>query len=243
VTELRSRLLIGAIGSPCVVGTVWAGSWWLFALAALAATIAVQEFVAMAVVRPATTAAYGGTLLALVGALFFARSTSATPATSASVLCAGWIGLGLAHLLLLRNLTDEALLITLTVIATVWVADTCAYLGGRTLGRHKLAPALSPRKTWEGFAFGLACGGAAAFAILRASSQEYLTPWQSAVFGITVAVTATAGDMFESALKRDAGVKDSSRLLGAQGGMLDRLDAFLFASPAAFYLLLAFGHT
>ena len=122
----------------------------------------------------------------------------------------------------------------------VWAGDTLAYLGGRLLGRHKMAPATSPGKTWEGFFFGAAATVFVMFAALY--KAHFLTIDQSLILGGVVAIAAPLGDLFESLLKRDAGVKDSGTLLGGHGGMLDRLDAFLFAAPAAYWCILAFGH-
>ena len=107
------------------------------------------------------------------------------------------------------------------------------------LGRHKLAPRTSPGKTWEGFLFGTAASVFVAFVALY--DQGYLVIWESLVLGGIIAVAGPVGDLFESALKRDMQVKDSGRILGGHGGMLDRLDAPLFVAIASYYTLLAFG--
>jgi phosphatidate cytidylyltransferase len=101
-----------------------------------------------------------------------------------------------------------------------------------------MAPHTSPGKTWEGFVFGTAATVFVAFVALY--KQDLLTIPQSIVLGVVLAVAAPLGDLFESMLKRDAGVKDSGSLLGGHGGMLDRLDAFFFAAPAAYFVILAF---
>jgi phosphatidate cytidylyltransferase len=111
---------------------------------------------------------------------------------------------------------------------------------GRLVGRHKLAPSLSPGKTWEGFVAGTAAAVAVAFFALY--DQGFLTIPESLALGGAVALAGAAGDLFESALKRDLQVKDSGRLLGGHGGMLDRIDALLFAAVAGFYVVLAFGY-
>ena len=116
--------------------------------------------------------------------------------------------------------------------------DTFAYLGGRLLGRHKMAPATSPGKTWEGFVFGSAATIFVAFVALY--KQHFLTIGQSIVLGVVLAIAAPLGDLFESLLKRDMDVKDTGTLLGGHGGMLDRIDALLFAAPAAYFAILAF---
>jgi phosphatidate cytidylyltransferase len=119
----------------------------------------------------------------------------------------------------------------------VFAADTVAYFAGRLFGRHKLAPALSPGKTWEGFLAGSAAALFVAFISLYRTG--FVDGWRSLVLGGVVAVSSALGDLFESALKRDMRVKDSGRLLAGHGGMLDRLDSHLFTAVAAYYTIVA----
>ena len=266
MNNLASRILVVLVGLPVVLILVWLGGWWLFGLLVAAALVAVHEFVQMArPLRPLAPAVYAGVVLALVGAQTgglvwmtagfmatfaaafalngFARTRApATAALGSTVLGAAWIGLGLSHLLLLRAMHAEPRLIAFTVLLTVFVADTLAYAGGRLLGRHRLAPRISPGKTWEGLAIGSLAGIFVAFVALYDSRSHYLEIWQALVLGVVVVLAAVAGDLFESSLKRDMEVKDTGRLLGGHGGILDRADALLFAGPAAFYLVLAFGY-
>ena len=123
------------------------------------------------------------------------------------------------------------------MIIAVWVDDTAAYLIGRAVGRHKFSPAISPAKTWEGFVAGTAAGVFAVFVSLY--NQDFLSIADSIVLGVVVTVAAALGDLFESAFKRDLAVKDSGRLLAGHGGVLDRVDAFLFALPAAYFTIVA----
>jgi phosphatidate cytidylyltransferase len=261
MAPLVSRVLVALVGLPLVLLVVWAGGWWLFALAGVAAVLALHEYALMIrSLRPVILAAYAGALLSLLGAhlgglqwttagffstmvfaflLHWIASTrqSATVAIAATVLGAGWIGLGLAHLLLLRQIPSQGELATFTVLLAVWAGDIGAFFAGRLIGRHKLAPALSPGKTWEGFLFGTAATIFVAFVALY--KQHYLSIWQSIVLGAVIAIAAPLGDLFESALKRDMQVKDSGRLLAAHGGVLDRIDSLLFAVVASYYLLRA----
>ncbi|HET6945075.1 MAG TPA: CDP-archaeol synthase [Gaiellaceae bacterium] len=267
LSGLISRVLVAVIGLPVLLGAVWVGGWWLFTLVALAAVVAVHEYVTMSrPLRPLAPAAYIGTVLALVGAekggvvwmlagfltcfvvgfALNAVSTTRAPATAAvgsTVMGAAWIGLGLGHLILLREMHDQPRLIAFTVLLTVFAADTFAYFGGRLLGRHKLAPTLSPGKTWEGFVVGSIVGIFVSFVALYQDRDHYLVIWQAVVLGLVVVLSAAAGDLFESMLKRDMQVKDTGSLLGGHGGVLDRVDALLFASAAAFYLVLGFNYT
>lgn len=264
MNNLVSRLLVAAVGLPLVLGLLWLGGWWLFGLVTAAAFIAVHEFVTTArPLRPLAPAVYLGVLLALIGAetsgilwmiggfvatfvlafLLDAAAETRAPTTAAvgsTVLGAAWIGLGLGSLLLLRQMHSEPRLIAFTVVLTVFAADTVAYLTGRLAGRHKLAPRLSPKKTWEGLAGGAIAGIFVSFVALYDTRHKYLSIWQAVVLGIVVVGAAVIGDLFESALKRDLEVKDTGRLLGGHGGVLDRIDALLFAAPAAFFLVVAF---
>jgi phosphatidate cytidylyltransferase len=266
MSSFASRVAVGVVGLPVVLALVWAGGWWLFVLAALAGLIAVHEFVTIArPLRPLAPAAYAGTLLGLVGAetgglvwllggfltcfivafLLNALASTRAPATVAigsTVLCAAWVGLGLGHIILLRATHAHPRLLAFTVLLVVFGADTFAYFAGRLFGRHKLAPTLSPGKTWEGLIVGSLVGILVAFFALYSDRHTYLSVWEALVLGLVVVVAAVSGDLFESMLKRDLQVKDTGRLLGGHGGMLDRLDALLFAAPAAYYLLVAYQH-
>jgi phosphatidate cytidylyltransferase len=182
-------------------------------------------------------------VLAFVLNAFSRTRAPSTVAVGSTVLASSWIGLGLGHVLLLRRLHDEPRLVLISVLLTVFAASTFAYLGGRLLGRHKLAPALSPGKTWEGFVIGAIAGMFVAFVALYPDRDHFLAIWQSIVLGLVLVLAEVSGDLFESMLKRDMEVKDTGRLLGGHGGMLDRIDALLFAAPAAFYLILGFNYS
>jgi len=266
MSGLASRVLVALVGLPIVLGAVWAGGWWLFTLLAIAAVVAVHEFVTMArPLRPLAPAVYVGCILALLGAqkggvgwmlggflscfvVAFALNALAStraPATAAigsSVLGAAWIGIGLGELVLIRRMHDEPRLLAFTVLLTVFGADTFAYFAGRLFGRHKLSPTLSPGKTWEGFVVGSLVGIFISFVALYQDRHHYLLIWEAIVLGLVVVLAALAGDLFESMLKRDMQVKDTGRLLGGHGGILDRVDALLFASAAAYYVVRGFGY-
>jgi len=267
MSNFASRILVTIVGLPVVLGLLWVGGWWLFGLVAAAAFVGVHEFVTTArQLRPLAPAVYLGVLLALMGAesgeiewllggfaatfvlafLLNAAAETRAPTTAAvgsTVLGSAWIGLGLGSLLVLREMHTEGRLIAFAVVVTVFAADTAAYLVGRVAGRHPLAPRLSPKKTWEGLIAGAAAGIFASFVALydAARHHHYLSHLQSLVLGVAVVAAAVVGDLFESALKRDLEVKDTGRLLGGHGGVLDRVDALLFAAPAAYFIVRAFG--
>lgn len=122
----------------------------------------------------------------------------------------------------------------------LWVNDSAAYLFGRTLGRHKLAPSISPGKTWEGWAGGALSTMGLAFWALGPAAWGGLLSWQWAVLGALVSVFGPMGDLMESALKRRAGIKDSGSLLPGHGGVLDRFDSHFISAPIAAILLQLF---
>jgi phosphatidate cytidylyltransferase len=256
-----SRILVAVVGLPAVLGLVWLGGWWLWVLAAAVGLIALHEFYVMArPLRPLVLAGYTGLVLTLLGeqlggtiwmlggfltTLAFAfllkgiseTRQSLTVAVATTVVGTAWIGFGLAFVLLLREIPEHGRLAVFTVLLAVFAADTMAYFTGQLIGRHKMAPVLSPGKTWEGLVASTITAILVAFFALY--HQDFLTIGESLVLGAVIAVAAPVGDLFESAVKRDLGVKDSGRLLAGHGGMLDRLDAPLFASVAAYFTILA----
>jgi phosphatidate cytidylyltransferase len=148
-----------------------------------------------------------------------------------------WIGFGLAHAVLLRGL-PHGNGIVIDVLVGTFLGDTGAYLGGRLFGRRPLAPSISPNKTVEGLVIGMACAVLAVWFAGR--YQEWLPGAHALVLGLGVAVFAPIGDLFESFVKRQAGAKDTGSLLGAHGGVLDRLDAVLFTAVVGYYIWLAY---
>ena len=264
MSPFASRVAVAVVGLPVVLALVYAGGWWLFVLIAVGAVLALHEYALMTrSLRPVTLAAYAGALLTLFGAelggldwavggfmttlvlafiLHWVGQTrqSATVAIAATVLGTAWIGLCLAHLLLLRDSPNHGRLATFAVLLAVWAGDIGAFFAGRLIGRHKLAPALSPGKTWEGFIFGTIATVFVTFVALY-KQDHYISIVDSIFLGLVVAVAGPLGDLFESGVKCDMQVKDSGRLLGGHGGVLDRLDAPLFAFVAAYYFLRALG--
>ena len=263
MTPFFSRIAVTIVGLPVVLGAVWLGGWWLVGLLAIAALVALHEYYSMVrPLRPLVLAGYAGAVLALVGAqrggvewmlagflatllfafvLYGVASTRqpATVAISSTVLGPAWVGLGLGYVILLREMGSESdgRYAAFAVLLAIFADDTMAYFVGRFVGRHRLAPTLSPGKTWEGFVAGAAAAIFVAFVTLY--KHDFLPGWRPVALGAVVALAGAAGDLFESALKRDMGVKDSGRILAGHGGVLDRLDAPLFGAVAGFYAILA----
>lgn len=261
MSSLVSRILVAVALLPVVFLLIWAGGWWLVGAAVVVALIGLHELYLMTrELRPVLLAGYAGTVTALVGAVWgpewalagflatfpyaylFKAVAGAMPTTvsvAATVLGSAWVGLGLAHVVLIREIPEHGVLATYTVLLAVFASDTAAFAVGRLVGRHKMAPQTSPGKTWEGFVAGSIVAVLVPFFAFY--EEEFLTVPESLVLGGVIAIAAPVGDLFESALKRDIGIKDTGRLLLGHGGMLDRIDALLFASVASYYLLVALG--
>lgn len=155
------------------------------------------------------------------------------PAIAVTLLGVSWIGVALAHAVLLRQLPDGRDLIIDVMVGT-FVGDTGAYLGGRVFGQRPLAPTISPNKTVEGLAIGMVAAVAAVW--FAGLYEDWLSGTDALILGAGIAVAAPVGDLFESYLKRDAGTKDTGRVFGAHGGALDRLDALFFTLVTAYYV-------
>ena len=269
------RIVTALILIPLVLALVFLGPrWqWLFMLAvAVVAALAAWEFMGLAEkvgATPPRLAVLTAIMALFIGNFLWPDQTAAIlgmsslglliyctftrPAeqmladVSASVFCLLYLGFTLISLPALREQTNGPSLVAFLLCA-VWAGDTVALYVGRAWGRHKMAPTLSPNKTWEGMAGSLVgsllvTGGLLGLAHLLAEQ------WDSAVLSypedvwywlglaVVVNIAAQVGDLAESALKRSAGVKDSGVLLPGHGGVLDRIAALLVAAPALWYAL------
>ncbi|MGD8497164.1 MAG: phosphatidate cytidylyltransferase [Gemmatimonadales bacterium] len=197
----------------------------------------------------AWTAGAGGGVLALAATLLAMSvvSTARIPpevgpfrATAASFTAVAYVGGLLAFALLLRErLVEDRTLgfaLFLVPVAVTWLSDTAAYFAGRAFGRRPLAPIVSPNKTIEGGIAGLLAGPVTALLIAHLAVPELAAIGSAAVAatGTMISAAAIFGDLAESALKRECGAKDSSRLLPGHGGLLDRMDSLLWAFPVAY---------
>jgi phosphatidate cytidylyltransferase len=169
-------------------------------------------------------------------AITLAQRRAGTLGMALTVFGVAWIGIALAHGVLLRELPHGGGIIVDILVGT-FVGDTGAYIGGRWFGRRKLAPSVSPNKTVEGLAIGMLTALLATW--LAGLYQDWLSGTDALLLGLGVALAAPLGDLFESFVKRDAGTKDSGRLFGAHGGALDRLDAVFFTAVVGYYVWLA----
>ncbi|WEK45067.1 MAG: phosphatidate cytidylyltransferase [Candidatus Sphingomonas colombiensis] len=163
------------------------------------------------------------------GAAFFVIIVTRRPQLAAGVI---YCGLPVLALVFIRH-QQEGIVFALWALALVWACDIGAYFAGRAIGGPKLAPAISPNKTWAG----LIGGVAAASAFGAFMHWQYGLPWRMTLATPALAVLAQSGDLYESWLKRRAGVKDSGTLIPGHGGVMDRLDGLVPVAPVAAFLI------
>jgi phosphatidate cytidylyltransferase len=269
VNALISRVLIAIPLIAMAVYAAYAGGWVLAGLAAATGVLAINEFYAMLRdLRPLIPAGVPGVVLVVVaihrGGLVWALAPlfatlvvafwlsavadvrqRASVQLAVTVFGVAWIGYGIGLLVAIRDIPgpgDWGRDLLLAVFLGVWISDSAAYAVGRTFGRRRLASVISPNKTVEGFVAGVVFGFAAVFfTVYHQPTGVPLSPLHSMELAAAVTLAAPLGDLFESYLKRDVGVKDTGRILAAHGGVLDRLDALLFAGAAAYFVALAIG--
>jgi phosphatidate cytidylyltransferase len=185
-----------------------------------------------------------GVLATLTVELFRAKE-NALLNTAITIFGVAYITLAMSCLLVLRNVTAPAFVgtwgdlgtsLVATVFVSVWSADSVAYFVGMAIGRHKLFPRVSPKKSWEGAIGGLV-GATAAFAGMAAWLLPELDLGLAAICGALIGIVGPLGDLSESLLKRDAVVKDSGGLLPGHGGVFDRFDSMLFAAPTILFVV------
>lgn len=154
-----------------------------------------------------------------------------------TVLAAVYVGGFLSHLILLREWPEGGRLYLLLAVAGTWATDTGAYMAGRAVGGRRLAPRISPNKTVAGAVGGVLAS--AGFLAVAGASLNEVGALRGLLLAAVIAPAAMVGDLVESAIKREAGAKDSGRLLPGHGGVLDRFDSLMFVAPAVYYLLRA----
>jgi len=254
---LKQRIISAAIMIPLVIGVTYTGGVCFFAAIVIATSIAGYEYFRMMRVggyKPsfawglamiwlllldARYPAWQLTRLILTGAIvlslcwqLFRKDTSAPTVdwalTIAGALYLGWMA---GHFISLRDAPRGLEWVSLTLLTT-WIADSGAYFIGSYLGRHKLFPRLSPKKTWEGTIGGWFCG---VVNTLLVGHFIGLSPVHSAILGAIVSAFLPLGDLAVSMMKRQVGMKDSSKLIPGHGGMLDRMDSLLFAVVVVYY--------
>ncbi|MBI3551664.1 MAG: phosphatidate cytidylyltransferase [Elusimicrobia bacterium] len=257
-SDLKVRALTAALLVPSIIGVVHLGGAAFAAFVALLAGLSMREYAGMlkAGARPVQPwiAVLGGVALALTVALHW----PAAPAIGALALVAALrellredhsleraaltifgallFGFLPAHLALVRGLSPFGERLTLMLFASAWATDTTAYFFGRRWGHRKIAPRLSPNKTWEGALAGFV-GAMAAVLIFWASAPAMMTLATALAVGLVMGVAGQASGYLNSMIKRANGVKDSGNLLPGHGGVIDRFDAFILSSALVYALL------
>lgn len=245
-SDLSKRFVVALVLIAIALAALWLGGIGFWLLASVMALLMVGEWaglmqagprarrlmqyalsVPLAILCP-LAAGPGFFALGLIGGAFFFVAI----VTRDARLAAGqlYVGLPVFALLMLRAHPD-GFAITLWTMALVWMCDSGAYFAGRAIGGPKFAPAISPNKTWAGFFGGVAA--AALFSWAFAAALRLDVGGGMVAVAPVLAALSQLGDLFESHLKRVAGVKDSGRLLPGHGGIMDRLDGLAFAAPAA----------
>jgi len=258
--NLVVRIVTAVVLLPVVLVLLALGGWWCAGLVSVAAAGCAGEYawitqrrvgpaavlsVVGAALMPLVAAAdplgFGLFAFWILAAVFVAASIEALFAgdrehaptrTAHAVTGCLYAGLGLAPIAALR-VGPSGLQWVISALVITWANDTSAYFAGRLFGRHKLHPAVSPNKTWEGF-LGGAVGSVAGMFVARWVVFHGLTPVDCVALGLLGAVLGPLGDLCESMLKRAHGVKDSGKLIPGHGGLLDRVDALLFNAPAVY---------
>nr|WP_211112490.1 phosphatidate cytidylyltransferase [Azospirillum sp. SYSU D00513] len=232
---------------PLVLAAVWIGGWTFHIMIALVAVLAVAEWIGLVPQDrrvPALVVAAAGVLAAIVAQIALGPVLAVVLALAAAVALsiagggreqrllgfgATYVALGGIGLVWLRDLPDDGLALLLFAMLAVWATDIGAYAAGRSIGGPKLAPRISPKKTWAGLIGGMVSAALVGWAVALAFGAEM--PALALLAGAVVAVVSQVGDLFESAVKRRFDAKDSGRLIPGHGGILDRIDGLLVAAP------------
>ncbi|MBN1201310.1 MAG: phosphatidate cytidylyltransferase [Anaerolineae bacterium] len=264
---LKTRVLVAVVALPIVIALVALGDW-PFAVAVFAALLLggdeyvrllrqsefrPPEWLILALITLAFGAAWfdrpewhePGLVLLLIAALFYAvwkmEHGSPRPVLDAALAVFGGTYLGwLGSRLLAVRLLDDGAYWTLFLYFCVIISDSAAYFIGRQFGRHKMSPRVSPKKSWEGYAASVVSGLLVGMLGAVALDIDGLTVGHGAVIGLSIGVLGTLGDLGISAIKRQAGAKDSSRLIPGHGGILDRTDSVLIAATVGYYYIVWF---
>lgn len=263
-TGLASRVLVAFTLGPLVLAAAYFGDHWFLAFVTLIAVASYWEFSQMALKKEALSSKGWGiavliffivnlkygwlepiesvyvSILVIMFRELFKNKGSAILNLGASVTGIFYIGVCASSLVLIREYdafpAEKAGLFIISYIISIWLSDTSAYFGGLTFGKHRLLERVSPKKSWEGFYFGMA-GAIGSFFLFRELFLDFLTPVDALALGLIVGIVGPLGDLVESMIKRDAGTKDSSNILAGHGGFFDRFDSVIASAPVVYIYL------
>jgi phosphatidate cytidylyltransferase len=296
MNNTTTRIIVGLVGIPAVIGIVLLGGWFFFVFVQLIALVALYEFYNLAdhkLVKSQRFVGYAASLLlgvytaargyfapsweafllygiialavlvVLIGELW-RNLASPLLNTAVTIFGVGYISLFMQALIELRTLFTQPSVqmflqmflkthpeytlksadfwgaaLVMCVFAGIWLCDSAAFFAGKAFGKHKLFPRVSPNKSWEGAVVGF-LASALGFAVLAYFVLPFLPIVHAIILGALIGIVGQLGDLVESLLKRDAGIKDSSHLIPGHGGVYDRFDSVLFAAPLTYLYIKAF---
>jgi phosphatidate cytidylyltransferase len=263
-SDLAMRVASALVIFGMFLGSLLLGGWWFTVFVILVMVVGAGEFYATirsddyrplalfgllgvalmgvgAHVSGVVAIAGWGGALAVITVLFLSLSPRRRPLEDGSVTIVGMAWVGLLSFAILIGSGPQPVAFILFVVLVVAANDIGAYFVGRSLGRRQMAPVISPQKTWEGFAGGMVAGLVAAAILITFPAWEAIGLTRSLAAAAVIGVTAPIGDSIESMVKRSLGVKDMGSVLPGHGGILDRVDGFVIAVPAIYYLFRGFG--
>ena len=271
ISNTATRVIVSLVAIPLIVLASYLGSYYFFFFVLAIGLISYYEFSGMVKKNIANANLWFGlfavsfiitnqfhhiidfvpllfiVILLLLMIELFRNKGSVVKNLGTTILGILYIGLFSSALIAIRefypNVNDlyyRGGYIIISMLATIWVCDSAAFFGGTALGKHKLFPRISPNKSWEGALFGFV------FAILtmllaKLVVLDFLSWSNVVVLGIIIGIIGQLGDLVESSIKRDAGVKDSSSIIPGHGGIYDRFDSLLFSAPAVWLYLKYFS--
>ncbi|RKY93388.1 MAG: phosphatidate cytidylyltransferase [Ignavibacteriae bacterium] len=271
ISNTTTRVIVSLIAIPLIVLASYLGSYYFFFFVLAIGLISYYEFSGMVKKNIANANLWFGLLaisfiiinqfhriidfipllfiviLLLLMIELFRNKGSVVKNLGVTILGILYIGLFSSALITIReyyptvnDLYQKGGYVIISMLATIWICDSAAFFGGTALGKHKLFPRISPNKSWEGALFGFVF---AIFTMLLAKLVvlDFLSWSNVVVLGIIIGIIGQLGDLVESSIKRDAGVKDSSSIIPGHGGIYDRFDSLLFSAPAVWLYLKYFS--
>ncbi|NQT73823.1 MAG: phosphatidate cytidylyltransferase [Chloroflexi bacterium] len=260
---LRQRVISAVVAIPIILAAIWFGDPWLSIVVALFVLLGAFEFY-----RLGNSAGWQPfTIIGIVLALLFILNTHSDDEKTTPLLITGavliplariiwqydgqkafvnwtwtvagifYVGWMMSHIVQLRDMDDGRDWVIIAIFAT-FASDTSAYFTGRALGKHKMAPAISPGKTWEGAIGGLLGAAIATVVLAIITGIDEIGYLKIIPLGFLISIFAQAGDLTESALKRNASAKDAGSLIPGHGGVLDRLDSLIFTVVLVYYYVI-----
>lgn len=269
-SENFKRVIVSIVAIPIILAATYLGGYYFFTFVAVVGLISFYEFYLLAKNKEANVNFIWGSiiifflllnqfkgflepsiliLIASISLLVFEllrNKGSAIFNLGATFLGMFYIGLLLSSLIALREFYpgiddyNKGGFLIISIFISIWIGDSAAYYGGTSLGKHKLFPRVSPKKSWEGAIFGFIFS-IGAMILAKFIMLDFLSLLISVIIGVIIGTVGQIGDLVESLLKRDSAIKDSSSLIPGHGGFLDRFDSLIFSAPVIWLYLKYFA--